>query len=108
MDVQRVVTNETCNENCSFSNTRRPAERPDFACWPRAGITPIFAGSHTDVVPRTTPLIPSFTDIFPSRTRGLESARAAGIGGVRRGYAELYRTVELQPFPAGTDATTAS
>jgi radical SAM family protein len=145
------------------------ANRDDFpnvveliiARWPRAGITPIFAGSHTDVVPRTTLLIPSFTDILPSLTRGLERARAAGIGvggldtmcglplclvpprereafssaalqpgagygefvkgdvcstcseshrcyGVRRGYAELYGTVELRAFTAGADATAAS
>jgi len=64
------------------------ANRDDFpnvvelvvARWPRAGITPIFVGSHTDVVPRTTLLIPSFSDILPSLTRGLERARAAGIG----------------------------
>src|SRR5438445_5918277 len=30
MDVQRVVTNETCNQNCWFCNARRPAERPQF------------------------------------------------------------------------------
>ena len=64
------------------------ANRDDFpnvvelvvARWPRAGITPIFVGSHTDVVPRTPLLIPSFSDILPSLTRGLERARAAGIG----------------------------
>jgi hypothetical protein len=63
------------------------ANRDDFpnvvelviARWPRAGITPIFVGSHTDVVPRTSLLIPTFSDILPSLTRGLERARAAGI-----------------------------
>lgn len=30
MRVQRVVTNETCNQNCWFCNARRPAERPEF------------------------------------------------------------------------------
>jgi MoaA/NifB/PqqE/SkfB family radical SAM enzyme len=50
-----------------------------IARWPSVGITPIFVGSHTDVVPRATSLIPSFSDILPSLTRGLERARAAGI-----------------------------
>ena len=30
MHSQRVVTNETCNQNCWFCNARRPAERPAF------------------------------------------------------------------------------
>ena len=30
MHVQRVVTNETCNQNCWFCNARRPAERLAF------------------------------------------------------------------------------
>src|SRR5262245_32234774 len=30
MHVQRVVTNDTCNQNCWFCNARRPAERPEF------------------------------------------------------------------------------
>src|SRR2546427_7654747 len=30
MRVQRVITNETCNQNCWFCNARRPAEQPDF------------------------------------------------------------------------------
>ncbi|HSP99545.1 MAG TPA: radical SAM protein [Candidatus Dormibacteraeota bacterium] len=47
--------------------------------WPKAGITPIFVGSHTDVVPRTSLLIPTFSDILPALTRGLARARAAGI-----------------------------
>jgi organic radical activating enzyme len=63
------------------------ANRHDFpnvieliaARWPRAGITPIFVGSHTDVVPRTGLLIPTFSDILPALTRGLARARAAGI-----------------------------
>lgn len=28
MHVQRVITNETCNQNCWFCNARRPAETP--------------------------------------------------------------------------------
>jgi hypothetical protein len=47
--------------------------------WPKAGITPVFVGSHTDVVPRTTLLIPTFSDILPALTAGLAQARAAGI-----------------------------
>ncbi len=30
MHVQRVITNETCNQNCWFCNARQPTERPDF------------------------------------------------------------------------------
>ena len=128
--------------------------------WPKAGITPIFVGSHTDVVPRTSLLIPTFGDILPALTAGLARARAAGIAvggldtmcglplclvpesereafstfalppdagdgefvkgdvcagcaeghrcyGVRRGYAELYGTAELRPFPPRDVATAA-
>jgi MoaA/NifB/PqqE/SkfB family radical SAM enzyme len=39
MHVQRVITNETCNQNCWFCNARRPAEDPAFvakaAVWRR-------------------------------------------------------------------------
>ena len=38
-----------------------------------------FVGSHTDVVPRTTALIPSFTEVMPSLVAGLARARAAGL-----------------------------
>ncbi|HVM95720.1 MAG TPA: radical SAM protein, partial [Candidatus Acidoferrales bacterium] len=30
MQVQRVITNETCNQNCWFCSFRRPLERPGF------------------------------------------------------------------------------
>src|SRR2546422_3576063 len=30
MRIERVVTNETCNQNCWFCTARRPAERPEF------------------------------------------------------------------------------
>src|SRR5262245_57950862 len=30
MRVARVLTNETCNQNCAFCNARRPVERSDF------------------------------------------------------------------------------
>ncbi|HYD49230.1 MAG TPA: radical SAM protein [Terriglobales bacterium] len=30
MRVARVITNETCNQNCWFCNARRPAERPEW------------------------------------------------------------------------------
>ncbi len=118
--------------------------------WPTAGIVVSFVGSHTDVVPRSTALIPRFRDVMPSLLAGLARARAAGLDvtgfdsmcglplcivpederaafshvalpagagagefvkaeacahcaetyrcfGVRRGYAELYGTGELQP-----------
>jgi MoaA/NifB/PqqE/SkfB family radical SAM enzyme len=120
--------------------------------WPTAGIVFSFVGSHTDVVPRSPALIPSFHDVMPSLVAGLARARAAGLSvtgfesmcglplcvipegerslfsdiavpsgagagefvkaegcsrcaethrcfGVRRGYAELYGTGELQPLP---------
>src|SRR5436309_15838650 len=35
MRVERVITNETCNQNCWFCNARRPAEQPEFIA-PRA------------------------------------------------------------------------
>jgi MoaA/NifB/PqqE/SkfB family radical SAM enzyme len=63
------------------------ANREDFprfvdlvaARWPEAGIVFSFVGSHTDVVPRTTSLIPSFTEIMPSLLAGVMQARAAGL-----------------------------
>ena len=123
------------------------------ARWPTAGIVFSFVGSHTDVVPRSTALIPRFSDVMPSLLAGLARARAAGLAvtgfdsmcglplclvpdveraafshgavpdgagegefvkaetcagcaethrcfGVRRGYAELYGTGELQPIAA--------
>ncbi|MBX3026422.1 radical SAM protein [bacterium] len=47
--------------------------------WPTAGIVFSFVGSHTDVVPRTTALIPRFSDVMPSLVAGLARARAAGV-----------------------------
>jgi hypothetical protein len=49
------------------------------ARWPKAAIVFSFVGSHTDVIPRTTALIPSFTEIMPSLLDGLARARAAGL-----------------------------
>ncbi len=122
--------------------------------WPNAAIVFSFVGSHTDVVPRTTTLIPRFTEVMPPLLAGLRRARAAGLEvcgfdsmcgmplclvpeaeragfstlavsadggggefvkadacaqcsegyrcyGVRRGYADLYGTAELQPLSAG-------
>src|SRR5437870_2561095 len=34
MHVQRVITNETCNQNCWFCNARRPTEQPEFVARP--------------------------------------------------------------------------
>jgi MoaA/NifB/PqqE/SkfB family radical SAM enzyme len=48
------------------------------ARWPGIAIVFSFVGSHTDVVPRTTALIPRFSDIMPSLLSGL--ARAADVG----------------------------
>jgi len=47
--------------------------------WPRAAIVFSFVGSHTDVVPRTTQLIPRFSDIMPYLLDGLEIAERAGL-----------------------------
>jgi len=47
--------------------------------WPRAGITPVFVGSHTDLVPRTSWLVPSFGEIMPDLAAGLARAHAAGL-----------------------------
>src|SRR5205823_1917091 len=38
-----------------------------------------FVGSHTDVVPRSHALIPSFTEVMPSLLAGLARARAVGL-----------------------------
>ncbi len=43
------------------------------------GIVFSFVGSHTDVVPRSRALIPSFTEIMPSLLAGLARARALGL-----------------------------
>jgi hypothetical protein len=63
------------------------ANREDFprfvdfvaARWPKAGIVFSFVGSHTDVVPRKTALIPRFSEVLPSLVAGLARARAAGV-----------------------------
>jgi hypothetical protein len=47
--------------------------------WPAAAIVFSFVGSHTDVVPRTDTLIPSFSQVMPSLLSGLARARAAGL-----------------------------
>ncbi|MEO8601928.1 MAG: radical SAM protein [bacterium] len=49
------------------------------ARWPRAAIVFSFVGSHTDVVPRTQALIPSFSQIMPFLFEGLGRAHAAGL-----------------------------
>lgn len=47
--------------------------------WPNAAIVFSFVGSHTDVVPRTSKLIPSFSDVSPWLHDGIARARARGI-----------------------------
>jgi MoaA/NifB/PqqE/SkfB family radical SAM enzyme len=49
------------------------------APWPDVGIVCSFVASHTDVVPRSAALIPSFTDVMPSLLAGLARARAIGL-----------------------------
>jgi len=52
MHVQRVITNETCNQNCWFCNARRPAEEPDFVARPavRRRIEEAHAGRPREIV----------------------------------------------------------
>lgn len=52
MRVQRVVTNETCNQNCWFCNARRPAERPEYVARPavRQRIAAAQAGGAREIV----------------------------------------------------------
>ena len=47
--------------------------------WPDVGIVFSFVASHTDVVPRTAALIPSFSAVMPSLRMGLSRARALGL-----------------------------
>jgi pyruvate-formate lyase-activating enzyme len=49
------------------------------ARWPAAILGVSVVGSHTDVVPRTTELIPRFSEIATPLGEGLRRARAAGI-----------------------------
>src|SRR5262245_51201885 len=44
MRVERVTTNETCNQNCWFCNARRPAERPEFVA--RLAVQRRIAAAH--------------------------------------------------------------
>src|SRR5262245_5219006 len=52
MRVQRVITNETCNQNCWFCNARRPAERAEFVAKPavRQRIDAARAGGPREIV----------------------------------------------------------
>ena len=46
MRAQRVLTNETCNQNCWFCNARRPSEDSDFVA--REAVRARIAGACTD------------------------------------------------------------
>ena len=78
-----VLTSVRVRLNFVFCQTNRE----DFprlvdlvaARWPTAAIVFSFVGSHTDVVPRTASLIPSFTEVMPSLVAGLARARTAGL-----------------------------
>jgi MoaA/NifB/PqqE/SkfB family radical SAM enzyme len=52
MRVERLITNETCNQNCWFCNARRPQERPDFVARSavRARIERAKAGEPREIV----------------------------------------------------------
>src|SRR5688572_14518908 len=52
MRVARVLTNETCNQNCAFCNTRRPSEKRDFVRREavHARIEAAVAGGATELV----------------------------------------------------------
>src|ERR1051325_6682582 len=75
MHVQRVITNETCNQNCWFCNARRPTERPGFvlrpAVWRR--IAEAQAGGAQEIV--LTGGEPTLRNDFADLVR-----RAAGRG----------------------------
>jgi len=78
-----VKTSVRVRLNFVFCQANR-AEFPRFvdlvaARWPTASVVFSFVGSHTDVIPRTTALIPRFTDIMPSLLAGLARAREAGV-----------------------------
>lgn len=79
MHVQRVVTNETCNQNCWFCNARRPAENPELvarpAVWRR--IAEALAGGPREIV----------------LTGGEPTLRSDIAGLVRRAAAGRARTV---------------
>jgi molybdenum cofactor biosynthesis enzyme MoaA len=78
-----VRTSVRVRLNFVFCQINR-AEFPRFvdfvaARWPGVGIVFSFVGSHTDVVPRTPQLIPTFSEVIPSLVDGLARARAAGV-----------------------------
>ena len=80
---QLVQTAVRVRLNFVFCQTNR-TDFPRFvdfvaARWPQAAIVFSFVGSHTDVVPRTTELIPTFSAVLPSLVAGLARARAAGL-----------------------------
>lgn len=52
MRIHRVLTNETCNQNCWFCNARRPAEDPAFIARPavRRRIDEARAGEAREIV----------------------------------------------------------
>lgn len=47
--------------------------------WPRASVTVSVAGAFTDLVPRTTSLIPRFSDLRAPLAEGLEAAKRLGV-----------------------------
>ena len=77
MRVQRVITNETCNQNCWFCNARRPVERPEFVARPavRRRIAEARAGDTQEIV---------LTGGEPTlRSDIADLVRRAGEGGAR-------------------------
>ena len=77
MHVQRVITNETCNQNCWFCNARRPAEEPAFvakaAVWRRIAEAQS-GGTREIVLTGGEPTLRS--DIADSRAREHELRKA--------------------------------
>ncbi len=77
MRVQRIVTNETCNQNCWFCDARRPTEDPEFIARPavRKRIAQACEGQAAEVI---------LTGGEPAMRSDLaDLVRRAGSGGAR-------------------------
>src|SRR5204863_9314 len=82
MRIERVVTNETCNQNCWFCNARRPAERPDFIARRavRERIAAARAGDPREII--LTGGEPAMrSDLVDPAQRAAEGPRAVTAGG---------------------------
>lgn len=78
MRVARVLTNETCNQNCPFCTTRRPTERADFVR--REAVLRRIAGALTEGAREIV-----FAGGEPTLRRDLEQLIAAAREGGAQG-----------------------